>query len=224
MESFGTLNGDERDSILELALQHAGGQFGVMQEELGNLHGENCLLCEDNTQLQLLLCNALTALISWINNHRKVRRMDTAHAQMSKDHLGYVLVLVYLAANLTCWTTHCIAFMQLFHIEDALRLAVMQNRGAIVVVQVGATKGTDKVAFTAEAHSFCESLIEDIEPICYGTNINQKDLTRVDQVLLSLVGMFLRMVEHPEPEFAKGMVECLEKRWKDSDQLLFCLR
>jgi hypothetical protein len=125
--------------------------------------------------------------------------------------------------------------MRLFRIEDALRLAVMQNRGAIVAAQVGAAKGADKVAFTAEAHGFCdmimqssfwdslESLIEDIEPICYGTNINQKDSTRADQVLLSLVGMFLRMVEHPEPEVAKGMAERLEKRWKDCDQPLFLL-
>jgi hypothetical protein len=62
MESFGTLNGDERDSILLHALQHMGGQFGVMQEELGNLHRENHLLCKDNTHLQQLLCDALVAL------------------------------------------------------------------------------------------------------------------------------------------------------------------
>jgi hypothetical protein len=33
-----------------------------MQEELGNLRGENCLLCEDNTHSQQLLRNALVAL------------------------------------------------------------------------------------------------------------------------------------------------------------------
>jgi hypothetical protein len=49
IESFVTLTGEERDSILLQALQHAGGQFGVMQEELGNLHRENILLHEDNT-------------------------------------------------------------------------------------------------------------------------------------------------------------------------------
>jgi hypothetical protein len=59
MESFGTLTSDERDGILLHALQHVGGQFGVMQEELGSLHGENCLLCEDNTHSQQLLHDAL---------------------------------------------------------------------------------------------------------------------------------------------------------------------
>jgi hypothetical protein len=62
MESFGALSGDDRDSILLQALQHLGGQFGVMQEELGNLRRENCLLCKDNTHLQQLLHNALVAL------------------------------------------------------------------------------------------------------------------------------------------------------------------
>jgi hypothetical protein len=35
--------------------------------------------------------------------------------------------------------------------------------------------------------------------------------------------MFLRMVEHPEPEVATGMTARLEKRWKDCDQPLFLL-
>jgi hypothetical protein len=52
MESFGALNGEERDSVLLQALTHAGGQFGVMQEELGNLRGENRLLREDNVHSQ----------------------------------------------------------------------------------------------------------------------------------------------------------------------------
>ncbi|KAJ6609923.1 hypothetical protein B0H10DRAFT_1954223 [Mycena sp. CBHHK59/15] len=110
-----------------------------------------------------------------------------------------------------------------------------KSRGAIVTAQVGKAAGADKLAFPEEANKFCtlimdvtfwsslESLIEDIEPICYGTNINQKDSTRADQVLLSLVGMFLRMLEHPEPTVAAGMTKCLKKRWNDCDQPLFLL-
>jgi hypothetical protein len=166
-----------------------------------------------------------TDLIGWINNHGKVRKIfDAAQDKISRDRLGHTLVLAYLVATLTRWTTHCIAFMRLFRIQDSLRLAVMQKRGAIIAAQVGAAKGGDKIVFMEEANYFCdlitqtsfwdslESLIEDIKPICYGTNINQKDSTRADQVLLSLVGMFLRMVEHPEPEVAKGMTVRLEKR------------
>ncbi|KAJ7175140.1 ribonuclease H-like domain-containing protein [Mycena crocata] len=177
-----------------------------------------------------------TALIGWINNHGRVRKIfDRVQGEYSLDRLGHILILAYLVANLTRWTTHCIAFMRLFRLQDPLQLAVMQSRGAIIAAQVGAAKGAEKVAFTEEAEKFCslimdatfwarlESLIEDVEPICYGTNINQKDSTRADQVLLSLVGMFLRMTEHPEPEVSEGMMARLEKRWKDCDQPLFLL-
>ncbi|KAJ6628093.1 hypothetical protein B0H10DRAFT_2277250 [Mycena sp. CBHHK59/15] len=125
--------------------------------------------------------------------------------------------------------------MRVFRLQDALQFAVMQSCSAIIAAQVGTAKGAEKDAFTAEADKFCnllmdstfwsslESLIEDLEPICYGTNINQKDSTCADQVLLSLVGMFLRMVDHAEPEVASGMTAHLERRWKDCDQPLFLL-
>ncbi|THU94645.1 hypothetical protein K435DRAFT_798774 [Dendrothele bispora CBS 962.96] len=96
----------------------------------------------------------------------------------------------------------------------------MQSRAAIIVAQVGATKGTEAQRLEAEAkrasdliedsrerpYSFwsgLEAVIGDIEPICYGTNINQKDSTRPDQVLLSIA------------------VKRIEKRWKDCDQPVF---
>jgi hypothetical protein len=34
------------------------------------------------------------------------------------------------------------------------------------------------------------------------------------------VGMFLRMLDHPEPAVAAGMTKRLEKRWNDYDQPL----
>ncbi|KAF8164232.1 hypothetical protein K438DRAFT_1858057 [Mycena galopus ATCC 62051] len=121
---------------------------------------------------------------------------------------------------MTRCTTHCIAFMWLFRLEEPLQSAVVQSRGSIVIAQVGAANGIEKIAFTDKADRFCgmdqlfrsslESLIDDIEPICYSTNINQKDSTRADQVLLSLVGMLLRMLEHPEGEVAAGMAARLE--------------
>jgi len=59
-------------------------------------------------------------------------------------------------------------------------------------------------------HTFWEGLvhvISDIESICYGTNINQKDSTCADQVLLMLVGMYLHFSSHPIPEVANGMMK-----------------
>jgi hypothetical protein len=68
-----------------------------------------------------------------------------------------------------------------------------------------------------------EHIVGDLEPICYGTNINQKDSTRADQVLLLLAGMYLHFDGHPIPEVAVGMTKCLEKQWKDFNQSLFLL-
>lgn len=68
-----------------------------------------------------------------------------------------------------------------------------------------------------------ETVIGDLEPICYATNINQKDSTRADQVLLTIIGMFLHFADHPEPEVSKGMAKKLEERWKDCDQPVYLL-
>jgi len=54
-------------------------------------------------------------------------------------------------------------------------------------------------------------------------SLNQKDSTRSDQVLLTLVGMFLHCNAHPEPKVVKGMMKRLEQHWKDCDQPIFLL-
>jgi hypothetical protein len=75
-------------------------------------------------------------------------------------------------------------------------------------------------------HTFWEGLVHvvsDIKLICYRTNINQKDSTRVDQVLLTLVGMYLHFSSHPIPKVANRMMKQLEKHWKDCNQPLFLL-
>jgi hypothetical protein len=71
--------------------------------------------------------------------------------------------------------------------------------------------------------SALEDVVGDIEPICYGMNINQKDSTRADEVLLTLAGIFLHFDAHPVPEVANGMKKRIKKRWKDCDQPLFIL-
>ncbi|KAJ6605615.1 hypothetical protein B0H10DRAFT_1957205 [Mycena sp. CBHHK59/15] len=79
----------------------------------------------------------------------------------------------------------------------AYLLAVLQNRSAIIAAEVGTTTSTE------------------------GTSINQKDSTRLDQVLLTIAGIFLRFADHLEPEVKKAMLIHLEKRWKDCDQHVF---
>jgi hypothetical protein len=69
-----------------------------------------------------------TDLIGWLNNHGKVRIMfNEAQAEISKNSTGKAKVLTYLVANLTRWTTHCIAFIWLLHVQNALKLKVIQN-------------------------------------------------------------------------------------------------
>jgi hypothetical protein len=160
---------------------------------------------------------------------------DKAQAQISLDRTGHSVVLAYLVANLTRWTTHCVAFIRLLRVSDALKLEVMQHRSGLIKAQVGAATSTEKLRLTEDAETHCaliadhsfwdglEHVVGDIEPICYGTNINQKDSTRADQVLLTLVGMYLHFHNHPIPEVATGMIKRLEKRWKDCDQPLFLL-
>lgn len=178
-----------------------------------------------------------TVLIGWINNHGKVRKIfDESQTAISKDrNAGQVIVLAYLVANLTRWTTHFVAFMRLFILRQALQLAVLQRRTAIIAAQVGKAISTEGERLKKDATKMCdviedasfwhglETILGDLEAICLGTNINQKDSTRLDQVLLTLAGIFLRFADHPEVDVRTKMLIRLEKRWKDCDQPVFLL-
>ncbi|KAI4293644.1 hypothetical protein K525DRAFT_176946, partial [Schizophyllum commune Loenen D] len=176
-----------------------------------------------------------TALISWINNHSKVRRIfDAAQAEVSRNKPGGVVkVLAYLVANLTRWTTHVVAFIRLVDLKQALQLAVLSSREKIIAAQVGAATSTEKARLETEAEEMCEriqdsmfwngleNVLGDLEAICFGININQKDSTRADQVLLMIAGIYLQFEAHPEPAVRVKMLERLEKRWKDADQPVY---
>ena len=144
-----------------------------------------------------------------------------------------VIVLAYIIANLTRWTTHYIAFAHLLHLKDALKFAVLRHRGAIIDAQVGAAKSAEAKRLKEEAKMMCElvddsrfwngleHLVGDIEPICFGTNINQCDSTWADQVLLTLAGKWLHFGGHPEPEVSLAMMARVERRFMNCDQLFF---
>ncbi|KAJ7494917.1 ribonuclease H-like domain-containing protein [Mycena latifolia] len=181
-----------------------------------------------------LIAEDATALIAWINNHGKVRKIfDESQAVISQDRIGRIIILAYLVANLTRWTTHFVAFFRLFMLQSALKLAVLQKRSAIIAAEVGAATSTEGERLREDAEKFCaliedttfwnglEAVLGDLEPICLGTNINQKDFTRLDQVLLTIAGIYLRFADHPEPDVKDGMLARLEKRWTDCDQPVF---
>ncbi len=170
-----------------------------------------------------------TEVIGWLNNHGRVRSIfDQVQAEMNNG-----TVLTYLVANLTRWTTHFVAFSRLVSLQEPLRRAAYFNRREVVAAQVGAEKGAKGRKLEEAAIQQCDRLdsgdfwaqlstiVNDIEPICYGTNINQSDKTRPDQVLLTFAGIWLHFKEHKDPHISAGMCTRIEKRWKALDQIFF---
>ena len=66
-------------------------------------------------------------------------------------------------------------------------------------------------------------VVDDIEPICLGTNLNQSNALRPDQALMTFAGVFTYFKKHSNPAVASGMMERVEKRWKALDQPMFIL-
>jgi hypothetical protein len=173
----------------------------------------------------------VTDVINWINNHEKV---CTVFDKAQVD-LGHEKALAYLVAGITRWTTHFTAFACLLELKEPLSQSAFWKWKDIIKAQVGAATSTEMERLTKDANSHCdlckdktfwvglEQICGDIEVICYATNLSQKDSTRANQVLLSLVGVSLHFSEHPEPEVAWEMLVCIEKHWCDTDQLLFLL-
>ena len=172
-----------------------------------------------------------TETIGWINNHTRVRVIfDEAQedANPGKEPLKY------LVANMTRWSTHFLSFDRLLFLKDPMRRAVILRRMDIVAAQLGAEKNARKrEAMTTEANLHCDRIdgadgsgfwkklqdvVDDIEPICYSTNINQSDKTRPDQVLLTFAGIFLHFQRHENRGLSRRMLKRIEKRWKALDQ------
>ncbi len=63
--------------------------------------------------------------------------VDTSQAHISLHQIGQSIILAYLTENLTQWTTHCIAFIRLLHVQGALKLEVMQHCDGLIKAQVG---------------------------------------------------------------------------------------
>lgn len=171
-------------------------------------------------------------ILGWIHNHARVRSiLNEAQAAASTT------VYSYLLANTTRWTTHYTSFSRLLTLKDILRQTVITQRRAIIDAQVGAAKGKKARELAQGCEEICDILDDptfwrtlqstaaDFEPICLGVNINQRDSVRLDEVLLSIAGMFLHFKRHADPSIAGGMTKRIEGRWKDmgKDQSVFIL-
>ncbi|KAJ6624908.1 hypothetical protein B0H10DRAFT_1942868 [Mycena sp. CBHHK59/15] len=126
-------------------------------------------------------------------------------------------------------------YFKLFTLCQALQPAVLQRKSAIIATEVGAATSAEAECLRDNAKKFCilikdptfwnglEAVLSDLEPIFLRTNINQKDSTCLDQVLLMITGIFLCFADHPEPEVKTQMLIRLEKHQKDCDQPVFLL-
>lgn len=145
-------------------------------------------------------------------------------------------VVALLVANLTRWTSHLIAFARLLKLKDALRRAVISKKDEIIAAQVGAEKNRQKKQkLEDDASLHCDLIdsgdfwrrlavvIDDLEPICLGLNMNQTDAMRPDQAVLTFAGIFLHFQKHSNTAVASGMSKKIEKRWNALDQPLFIL-
>jgi hypothetical protein len=112
---------------------------------------------------------------------------------------------------MTRWTTHFIVFDRLSVLKDAMRRAVISRRHNIISAQVGAEKNHQKrQKLKDDAVAHCEliddggfwrqliSVVDDLEPICLGLNMNQTDTMHPDQALLTFAGIFLYFQKHPK--------------------------
>jgi hypothetical protein len=107
----------------------------------------------------------------------------------------------------------------LLQVQDALKLAVMQNHTRLIQAQVGAAKSSDARHLTEDTNSHIkiiqdhtfwaglQQVIGDIELISYATNVNQMDACCPDSVLRTLAGIYLHFLDHSEVEASVKMTQ-----------------
>ncbi|KAF9009795.1 hypothetical protein BDZ89DRAFT_1167870 [Hymenopellis radicata] len=179
-------------------------QFNLM---LGDYFKENDEAAE--------IAEQATGLIRWALNHGKVRVILD---DVQKETTG--ITIAFIVANLTRWTTHLLAFRRIQRLKAPLQHAAIVRRNDIIAAQVGAEQqprekqklidaATEQLDLldSAEFWKGLDTVIEDIEPICLGTNINQRDTVRPDEVILTFGGIFLHFSKYKKPLVAAAMIE-----------------
>ncbi|KAF8233794.1 hypothetical protein L208DRAFT_1377167 [Tricholoma matsutake] len=113
---------------------------------------------------------------------------------------------------------------------------ILNHGQDIIAVQVGAEKNLQrKKKLKDNAVTHCELIddggfwrrlkfvVDGLEPICLGLNMNQTDAMHPNQALLTFAGIFLYFQKHSKCSVANGMTKRIEKRWKALDQPMFML-
>ncbi|KAL0567187.1 hypothetical protein V5O48_014806 [Marasmius crinis-equi] len=102
------------------------------------------------------------------------------------------------------WNTHLVAFDHLLILQQSMQQAALTGWDDIIAAQVGAESNVKKKAKlkdNAVSHinliddvgfwKQLKAVVDNIEPICLGVNVNQSNLMCSDQGVLTLAGIFL---------------------------------
>ncbi|KAG6902392.1 hypothetical protein C0995_000597 [Termitomyces sp. Mi166 len=162
-----------------------------------------------------------TNLIGWVHNHGLVHSIFNA-IQLENSQK----VLAFLITNMTHWNLHFIVFDCLQNLKTSIQLVVFTQRSNIIAAQVSAKKNQKKKKLSGDATKhydlienggfWCQlkAVVDDLEPICLGLNMNQTDVMHPDQVLLSFTGIFIYFQKYMKKSVADGMMKKIEKCWK----------
>ncbi|KAJ6628542.1 hypothetical protein B0H10DRAFT_1940380 [Mycena sp. CBHHK59/15] len=168
--------------------------------------------CKVN-DIAAIIAEDATALIGWLNNHGKVRKIfDESQATVSQDRNAARSLFLLTWSLISPAGPPILSLFRVSLPSASASACCPPEKTAIIAAEVGAAVSTETERLSSDANKFCtliedttfwsglEMVLGDLEPICLGTNINQKDSTCLDQVLLTIAGIFLRFVDHPEPE------------------------
>ena len=134
----------------------------------------------------------------------------------------YLVDLILTNSHKKDGLSMCEAFNRLSDLKDPMRQAVISGRHHFCPSWCG-EKSKKKMKLWDDAISHCDliddrdfwhrlkTVIDDLEPICLGTNMNQSDAMRPDQALLTFAGIFLHFSKHSKPAVAAGMSKRIEK-------------
>ncbi|KAJ7227341.1 ribonuclease H-like domain-containing protein [Mycena pura] len=190
----------------------------------------------DNSRASEIIEELIEA-VNWLNSKDKVRDIfDQTQREMNGK------ILAYLLPNLTRWTTHLVAALRFNGLKGPIRHTILNKRDDIIKAHIGAESNRRKreemrlVALdhctTLEGNGWwdeLEKIINDLEHICYLTNIAQSDHVRPDQFFLALAGLYLHFgrfsarVNAEERAIGKKMCARIDKRFKELDQAVFVL-
>ncbi|KAF9494661.1 hypothetical protein BDN71DRAFT_1392892, partial [Pleurotus eryngii] len=171
------------------------------------------------------ILNEAISVINWFTSHTRALGLLR---KRQKDTIGNVLAFV--RAVLTRWTTHFLSLRRLLAMSTALRtVATMDEKELLIVAGDDAdlVAKAQEIIDTILSRTFWERLTAVklyLEPLALAANITQASTTCLDQVLMTLAGLYHTYTSEPcftERRSNDAIVDSLRKRWLKCDQDVF---